>query len=111
MGNKLAAWKESALIEAVDKWWHETYPFNEANADNHPTGQRAYPRHIPVLKLGDLYQSYYMRTVAPNMAAFRLSQEEFAKCLMAAKIMDIGGKWRQATEWEPTEDQIRRVTG
>jgi len=109
MANKLAPYKDEAIIKAINKWWRETYPFNEAHVDNHRDFSTF--EELKVLTISDLYQSYYIWCEPIKNANFRLTKDQFAKCLMAARIIDIGGRWRQATDWEPTEGQIRRVTG
>lgn len=90
MGNKLAVYKDQSILDEVDKWW-----------------QRA---GFHVAPFEDLYQSYYEYTVLPVRANSRLSADQFAKCLMAIRVLEIDGRWKQVAEWQPTPDQIRRVT-
>ena len=100
MANKQAAWLDETIIEAVDTWWHKQFPLNEAN----------YINANRTVTVEDLYHSYYDWATQWERRAYRVNLDQFAKCLMAARIMDIGGIWRQAAEWNPTADQIRRVT-
>lgn len=107
MANRVAAWQNPSIVGAVDSWWKDQFPYNEANA----TTVAAY-KAVPTVTIMDLYDLYYSWADNWRYRSFRLNFDQFAKCLMAARVMDIGGGiWRQAVDWEPTADQIRRVTG
>lgn len=94
MANKLATYKDPAFINAVNNWWRQSYPFNEAKTS-----------------IDDLYDSYYGFALDGRMRFWRMNFDQFVKCLMAARILDVDGVWRQANDWTPTIDQIRRATG
>jgi hypothetical protein len=118
MANKLAAWQNQQTVNAVSSWWQERFPFNEANVGTvvHESGKPQYSTQGVTINsdrvvIDDLYELYYRWAGDWHHRFYRLNFDQFAKCVMAAKIMDIGGKWRMATDWNPTPDQIRRVTG
>lgn len=118
MANKVAAWQDKRIISAIERWWRERFPFNEANVDTvtNPPGSHIYSRQEHTLNpdrvvLEDLYELYYRWAGKWENRFYRINFDQFAKCVMAARIMDIGGRWRMATDWNPTPGQIRRVTG
>lgn len=92
MPNKQAVWQNDRILEKVNAWWNN----------------RQYRR----VGMEELYSGYYEWLHRSERVEFGLNYDQFAKCLFAIGVLHLGaGEWRQAEEWEPKADQIRRVTG
>lgn len=91
--NKQAVWQNDRILDKVNDWW---------------TG-RSSGRPI---SMEELYSGYYEWITRSERPTYGLNFDQFAKCLYAIGVLHLGGgEWRQAEEWEPKADQIRRVTG
>lgn len=97
MPNKLAPYKNPEILELVFQWFETTYG-NEAIS---PSG---------FLTIEDLYQNFSEYTVDPKYVHQRLNINEFAKCIVACKILDIGGRFRYEPSYEPARSAITRAT-
>ena len=97
MSNTLAVYKNPEVLETVMDWFQATY------------GNLAvdYSRFLGVQ---DLYQSYHEYTTDPKYVFKRLNVNEFAKCLVACRIIDIGGSFRLIPNYEPAPSAITRAT-
>jgi hypothetical protein len=97
MTNKLAPYRNEAIMHSIRKWWVDTYPNNRAEAE------------LPLHAI-ELYKSYskWRGGLEPFMDDY-MDVNQFAKCLVAAKIADIGGIWSMLHNWEPKEYEIRRA--
>ena len=97
MSNTLAVYRNPEILALVSKWFEETYG-KVAALDN------------GFLTVKDLYQSFSEYTVDPKFIRQRLNLNEFAKCIVACKILDIGGRFVYRPEYEPAVSAITRAT-
>ena len=97
MSNTLAVYKNQEILALVAKWFEETYG-HEAHLE------KGY------MTVEDLYQSFSEYTIAPQFIRQRLNINEFAKCIVACKILDIGGRFRLVPTYEPAPSAITRAT-
>jgi len=97
MSNTLAVYKNPDILALVAKWFKETYGQIAALDDG-------------FLTVKDLYQSYSEYTIDPKYIHQRLNLNEFAKCIVACKILDIGGRFIHRPEYEPAVSAITRAT-
>lgn len=95
--NKIAPYKNPEILALVSRWFEETYGDVAAKDDG-------------FLTVHDLYQSFSEYTVDPKYIHQRLNASEFAKCIVACKILDIGGRFRVAPTYEPAPSAITRAT-
>lgn len=95
--NNYAPYKNREILDLVSKWFAETYGETAAKEDG-------------FLTVHDLYQSYSEYTLDPKYIHMRLNVNEFAKCIVACKILDIGGRFRHAPSYRPTPSAITRAT-
>ena len=95
--NKLAKYKDPEILSLVSQWFEEIYG-TEASADE------------GFLSLEDLYQSFTEYTLEPKYTHQRLDINQFAKCIVACKILDIGGRFRYAPTYQPAVSAITRAT-
>lgn len=106
----LTPYRDKTVLSTVEDWWDQTYPNNKATKPNviHPDG---WFEREPVTIL-HLYQSYCEYTLALALYPSRLDLNQFAKCLVACHILDIGtGSWVRSDEWQPKEYELRRANG
>lgn len=97
MPNKLAPYKNPDTLKLVAKWFEKTYG-EEAVA----VGK--------FLTVEDLYQNFSEYTLNPRYIHQRLDINQFAKCIVACKILDIGGRFVHRPEYEPAPSAITRAT-
>ena len=97
MANKLAVYNNPEVLAIVSEWFEKTYG-KVAAVDN------------GFLTVKDLYQSFSEYTVDPKYLQQRLNLNEFAKCIVACKILDIGGRFVHRPEYEPAVSAITRAT-
>lgn len=97
MPNRLASYKNPEILELVSTWFKTTY------------GETA-QKQSGFLTVADLYQSFSEYTISPEYAQYRLNIQEFAKCLVACRILDIGGVFMYRPEYEPKPSAITRAT-
>lgn len=97
MPGRLAPYKNPEVLEVVSQWFKETY------------GETAQKRN-KVLIVYDLYQSYCEYTIRPEYTHQRLNASEFAKCIVACKILDIGGVFQHRPTYEPAVSAVTRAT-
>lgn len=97
MPNKLAPYKNPKILELVSKWFEVTYG-EEAISPN------------GFITVEDLYQNFSEYTLDPRYVRSRLNINEFAKCIVACKILDIGGRFVHRPEYEPAPSAITRAT-
>lgn len=92
-----APYKNPKILALVSQWFEETYG-TEASAED------------GFLTVKDLYQSFSEYTLDPKYIHERLNVNEFAKCIVACKILDIGGRFRYAPTYDPAPSAITRAT-
>lgn len=92
-----AAYKNPEILALVSAWFKETYG-EEASAEG------------GFLTVKDLYQSFSEYTLDPKYIHQRLNINEFAKCIVACKILDIGGRFRYVESYDPAPSAITRAT-
>jgi hypothetical protein len=97
MANRLAVYNNPEILAMVSRWFKETYG-EVAALDN------------GFLTVKNLYQSYSEYTIAPEFIHERLNLSEFAKCIVACKILDIGGRFMYRPEYEPAISAVTRAT-
>lgn len=97
MSNKLARYKDPEVLAFISKWFAEVH-------DNQ------FHREDRFVGLTDLYQSYHEYTMPIKCTAFRMDINMFAKCIVACKILDIGGRFRHVPTYEPAPSAITRAT-
>jgi len=97
MTNKLAVYKNAEILALVSKWFSETY------------GESAY-KEDGFLSVRDLYQSFSEYTLDRRFIDKRMNLNEFAKCIVACKILDIGGRFRYVPNYEPRPTAITKAT-
>ena len=97
MPNKLAPYKNPEILELVSTWFEQCYGVEAYDNDRFVT-------------IEDLYQSFSEYTVDPKYVHQRLNINEFAKCIVACKILDIGGRFRYEPSYEPAVSAITRAT-
>lgn len=98
MTNKLAPYKSPATMSSLREWWEATYPDNKAGSFDNP------------LHLIELYQSFEKYSKITPYSADWIDANQFAKCLVAAQISDIGnGTWMMLENWTPKDYEIRRA--
>lgn len=97
MPNRLASYKNPETLELVHRWFKTTYG-NTAQKDR------------GFYTVSELYQSFSEYTIDPEYADRRLNLQEFAKCLVACKIIDIGGVFMHRPEYAPKPSAITRAT-
>lgn len=97
MPNTLAVYRNPDILALVSKWFEETYG-ETASKDN------------GFLTVRDLYQSFSEYTIDPKYVDVRLNVNEFAKVIVACKILDIGGRFRYMPEYEPAVSAVTRAT-
>jgi len=97
MTNKLAPYKNPQIMARVEEWWADAYPTNTT----YSAGE-----FIDVI---DLYKQYLSYVEHDATTDAWLDPNQFAKCLIAAKICDIGGYFEKLPNWEPKEYELRRA--
>ena len=97
MSNTLAVYRNPEILELVSTWFQETY------------GEVAYTKN-GFMSVRDLYQSFCDYTINPQFADRRLNLNEFAKVIVACKILDIGGRFKYVPTYEPAPSAITRAT-
>lgn len=97
MSNKLALYKNPEVIAVVNEWFQTTH-------DND------FYEPAKILGVADMYQSYHHFTLPIQYTHYRMDINMFAKCLAAAKILDIGGRWRYAENYQPSKYELTRAT-
>lgn len=95
--NRLAPYKNPEILALVSEWFEATYG-TEASREN------------GFLTVQDLYQSFSEYTLDPRYINQRLNASEFAKCVVACKILDIGGRFRLTPHYQPAVSAITRAT-
>lgn len=95
--NSYAPYKNPEILALVSRWFKEIYGETAAKEDG-------------FLTVADLYQSFTEYTLDPKYAHQRLNINEFAKCIVACKILDIGGRFRLAPSYKPAPSAITRAT-
>lgn len=98
MTNKLAPYKNPAVMAEINAWWTATYP-NNTTLTTEVRGVHAI----------DLYRSFVRYTYADPAAPDRIDANQFIKCLTAYRVADAGGYWVQLPSWEPKEYEIRQA--
>lgn len=86
-------------MSKINDWWDATYP------DNHARTVAA-PQHTHVIDLYLSWENYYQE---PPYSERWIDANQFAKCLVKARITDVGGWWARLPNWEPKEYEIRRA--
>lgn len=98
MTNKRAPYNDPDTMATISDWWRVTYPENKA-------GNYDAPMHII-----ELYQSYENYTGMNRYSQGWMDVNQFAKCLVAAQIADLGnGTWQILENWTPKEYEIRKA--
>lgn len=97
MVNKLAAYKDEQILTFISEW------FADVHGNNFYSDER-------FVTLIDLYQSYCEFTLPMVHYELRMDINTFAKCVVACKILDIGGRFRYAPTYEPAPSAITRAT-
>lgn len=98
MTNKLAPYNNPDTMGKIRGWWDTIYPENKAGSFDSP------------LSLIELYQSFEQYSDMDIYSVDWIDANQFAKCLVAAKIADIGnGTWKMLENWVPKEYEIRRA--
>lgn len=96
MTNRLAPYKNPEVMDNIKAWWNATYPDNRAEGDQ--------PVHIL-----ELYASYCDYSGLDLFDPLRPDANQFAKCLVAASIIDVGGWWKMAEDWVPKDWEVKRA--
>lgn len=97
MSNKLARYKDEKVLTFISEWFKDIH-----QNDFYELGK------YKVLE--DLYQSYHEFTTPMSYVEYRMDMSTFAKCLIACKILDIGGRFRYAPDYQPAPSAITRAT-
>lgn len=97
MSNKVARYKDEKTLQFISEWFKDIH-----DNDFYFSGQ--------FVGLLDLYQTYHEFTTPQAYADYRMDASTFAKCLVACKILDIGGRFRYAPDYEPAPSAITRAT-
>lgn len=98
MTNKLAPYNNPETMAKIKDWWKESFPDNTAGSFD------------SAMHIIELYQSFEGYTKMNVYSADWIDANQFAKCLVAAKITDIGnGTWKMLEKWVPKEYEIRRA--
>lgn len=97
MANKTAVYRDEHILGVVEAWFKE--------AHNNEYGEKGV-----FVTVHDLYQSYCEYTIGREYISARMTMSQFAKCLAACKIVDIGGRWRYIKEYQPTNYDLTRAT-
>lgn len=106
----LVPYRRTEILDVVSAWWVSTYPDGKAEfpSTSLPDG---WSERNPLTVL-HLYQSYCEFTLAKQHFDKRLDLSQFAKCLVACAITDIGsGSWRHLPNWVPKDYELRRANG
>lgn len=100
MTNKPAPYNNPATLQYVLDWWTTAHPTDTAS----PTSQ---PEVSPAMALFLDFDAYTGQLVwSPNY----LAPNQFAKCLVALHITDIGnGTYALLPTWEPKPYEIARA--
>lgn len=91
MSNKTALYKNEHILNVISGWFNNTPPTQDA-------------RTLP-----QLFQLYHEYTTDPNLTFARMSINDFAKCLVACKIIDISGKFTYIPEYTPSKSAVTRA--
>lgn len=97
MANRLAVYDNPEVLRLVSEWFKVTYGVT-AHAE------------VGFLTIRDLYQSFSEYTIGRAFIDRRLNLSEFAKCVVACKILDIGGRFVYVPTYEPIRSAITRAT-
>jgi len=92
-----AAYKNPETLAVLLRWFEQTYGTTASKEDGYLTIQ-------------DLYQSYCEYTIDPLYVSQRLNINEFAKCVVACRILDIGGQFVHRPSYQPAPSAITRAT-
>lgn len=92
MSNKQAPYKDQKRMRSIRDWWTITYPDNRAQAT-----------------MIELYFSYQQYAGLDVSHVSFIDPNQFAKCLVAAKIADTGGRYAMIDIWEPKAYEIARA--
>lgn len=96
MSNSVAVYRDPVILALVSKWFEDTYGVSASSGDGY-------------LMIVDLYQSFSEYTIGRQFAYQRLNIDQFAKCLVACKIIDIGGRFRVVPTYQPSNSAITRA--
>lgn len=97
MGNRTARYDSEYTLSVIRLWFKQNHE-NKYKRDNAP------------VSLEDLFQSYHRFTASPSRAFDRMDIHTFAKCLVACKILDMGGYWELRPNYTPKRYEITRAT-
>lgn len=96
MTNQQAPYNNTETMISINRWYKAAYP-------KHTT-----PKQTHII---ELYESYQVNqpTNKPTSDKY-LTPNQFAKCLVAARIADLGnGTWTILPNWEPKAYEIARA--
>lgn len=99
MTNRQAPYKNPIITTKINEWWGTiSQPQNQVGHWRSPVG------------IIDLYDSWQAHSNISPYSPDWLSPNQFAKCLVAARIADLGnGTWRQLEGWEPKAYEVARA--
>ena len=81
-------------MQTVISWWNEIHPDNKT------------PMHTHIV---ELHQSWARYAGINPFSPKWIDANQFAKCLVAAQIADVGGWWARLDNWVPKDYEIRRA--
>lgn len=93
MTNRPAPYRNPEIIEMIVNWWEDCYPNNRAES----------------VDVNDLYVSYVTHTEMEVLSSYFIDRNQFAKCLVAAKIANYDNRWAKLPTWNPKEYELRRA--
>lgn len=97
MSNKQAPYKNEETMNSITSWWNKLYPENKAG----------WPDPLHIIQLYEQYQ--HCVGMSPLKPGY-LDANQFAKCLVAARITDLGnGSWTMLEHWVPKPYEIARA--
>lgn len=97
MAGKIAAYDTPRTKEVVAQWFEEKHD-NEFRLDDR------------LATIADLFQSFHEYTTPIVYTYERMDVSTFAKCLVACKIIDVGGWWVYRPDYTPLRYEITRAT-
>lgn len=97
MANTLAKYKDPEVLQFLSDWFEDVHG-------------NSFARDGEFVTLADLYQTYHEYTVPIQYTRFRMDINTFAKCVVACKILDIGGRFRYQPTYDPAPSAITRAT-
>lgn len=93
MSNRVAPYNDEAFMAKVNTWWRHSFPDNKTD----------------VMHVMELYKSFMEYAKIEPYSPEWIDANQFAKCLVAARIADVAGWWSKLPTWEPKEYEIKRA--